>query len=264
MSTTTTPETQAPAGRAAASDLPRRRGSRARLFGLLVVTALSLGIVGYAIAVYGGFDPARSVLALRNTTWHYALLQGHIITGGVALALGPFQFFRRIRAKRPHVHRWIGRTYLFAGVFPSAFIGIPVALLSVEGPWASAGLLVGDISWFITGVIAYRYARRRRYREHGKWMTWNFALTFAAVTFRIWLGLLIAVQVPFLRSWYGGDFGALFTVAYSTTTWLAFLPNIAIMVLVQRLVRARRRGHATDATMHTARQPKKTTALNNM
>jgi len=32
----------------------------------------------------------------------------------------------------------------------------------------------------------------------------NLALTFAAVTFRGWLGLFIAVQLPLLDSVYGG------------------------------------------------------------
>lgn len=230
------------------SDAPSQGGrpprSRVGTVGLVVVTLLSLGVVGYAIVVYGGFDPEATVVSLRDTSWHYALLMAHIATGAIALALGPFQFIGRLRARHPRIHRWIGRTYLFAGVFPSAIVGIPVAILSVEGPWASAGLLFGDIIWLATAIIAYRAARQRRYREHGMWMTWNFALTFSAVTFRIWLGLLIGAQVPLLQSVYGGDFDALFTVAYSATAWLAFLPNVLIVMVAQRWVRARRRARA--------------------
>lgn len=242
---TTRPDSPQRSAAASAPGIRRRPRSRVRAAGLVAVTLLSLGVVGYAIVVYGGFDPESTVVSLRNTSWHYGLLIAHIATGAIALGLGPFQFLGRVRSRHPRVHRWIGRSYLFLGVFPSAIVGIPVALLSVEGPWASAGLLVGDLAWLATGVIAYRAARQRRYRDHGRWMTWNFALTFAAVTFRIWLPIMIFGQVPFLESWYGGDFDALFTVAYSATTWLAFLPNVAAVVVVQGIVRRRRRARAT-------------------
>lgn len=230
--------------RPAAASMDAMNASRSRLVGLAAVTALSLGVVAYATVVYGSLDPETSVLSLRETRWHYALLLTHIATGAVALLLGPLQFFRRIRTRHPRVHRWIGRTYLFAGVFPSALVGVPVALLSVEGPWASAGLLVGDLAWLATAVVAYRAARRHDFRRHATWMTWNFALSFSAVTFRIWLGVLIGVQVPLLQTWYDGDFGALFSVAYGLTTWLAFLPNVLAVVLVQRWARARRHRRA--------------------
>lgn len=209
-------------------------GRRGRSLLLGVVTVLSLGVVGYAVAVYYGFDPSRSQVGLReDVPWHHAVLMGHILTASVALALGPPQLSRRLRA-RAALHRRVGRAYLFAGVFPSVLFGVPAALLSTGGAWAAGGLLVGDVAWGVTGVVAYRAARRRRYRDHGRWMTWNFALTFAAVTFRIWLPLLVLVQVPLLDGVYGGDFDALFAVAYAVTCWLAFLPNVAVVVLAER------------------------------
>jgi hypothetical protein len=220
----------APASRAT------RAGSRTRRRRLLLalVTLLSLGVVGYAAVLYLGFDPSTSQVGIREEVpWHYGALMAHIITAAVALTVGPLQFSRRVRAHR-RVHRWIGHTYLFAGVLPSALVGVPVALLSTGGPIAAAGLLVGDIAWGASAVVAYRAARQHRYRDHGRWMTRNFALTFAAVTFRIWLPLLILVQVPILDTVHGGDFDALFAVAYSITCWIAFLPNLFVVMLFQR------------------------------
>jgi hypothetical protein len=40
------------------------------------------------------------------------------------------------------VHRYLGRTYLFAGVFPAT-----------AGPVVAAGLAVGDRLWFGTAVL---------------------------------------------------------------------------------------------------------------
>lgn len=228
MTVTTTSARPAPA-RPEASRGPLRRRA---LLGL--VALLSLGVVGYAAVVYLGFDPSRSKVGLRDDVpWHYGVLMAHITTAVVALALGPLQLSRRIRAHR-RAHRWIGRTYLVAGVLPSALAGVPAALLSTGGPAAAAGLLVGDVAWGATAVVAYRAARQSRYRDHGRWMTRNFALTFAAVTFRIWLPLLILVQVPLLDTLHGGSFDALFATAYTMTCWLAFLPNLLVVVLLQR------------------------------
>src|SRR5690606_472510 len=112
---------------------------------------------------------------------------------------------RRIRRIRP-LHRWIGRAYLFAGVFPSA----------------------------VTAVLAYRAARQHRYAEHARFMVRNFALTCAAITFRIWLPLMILAVLPLLGGAFRGDFGALFDTAYSITCWLAFLSNMFAVMLVQR------------------------------
>ncbi|MFH5823747.1 DUF2306 domain-containing protein [Georgenia sp. AZ-5] len=230
MSVTAATAPSAPAG----PRRPNRRRTRRHRVLLGVVALLSLGVVGYAAVVYFGFDPSTSQVGLREEVpWHYPVLMAHITTAAVALAVGPLQFSRRIRAHR-RVHRWIGRTYLFAGVLPSALVGVPAALLSTGGPVAAAGLLVGDVAWGVTAVVAYRAARQRRYRDHARWMTRNFALTFAAVTFRIWLPLLILAQLPILGTVHRGDFDALFAAAYAITCWLAFLPNLFAVMTFQR------------------------------
>lgn len=224
---------------AAMSRVPdrRRRGVR-----VVVVTVLSLLVVGYALQRYGGLDPGASRVGLRpGVPWQFPLLVAHILTGSVALALGPLQLVRSIR-RRPRVHRYVGRGYLFAGVFPASVAGLGVAAMTTAGPVAAVGFAVGDVLWFATALLGYRAARARRYRDHERWMLRNLALTFAAVTFRIWLALLIVGQLPVLGPVYGGDFGSLFHTAYVTTTWLAFVPNVLVVNWWLRSRAASRRG----------------------
>jgi len=211
---------------AAMSKVPERRRRRARV---VVVTVLSLLVVGYALQRYGTLDPGASQVGLRpGVPWQFPLLVAHILTGSVALALGPLQLVRAVR-RRPRAHRYVGRGYLFAGVFPASVAGIGVAVLTTAGPVAAAGFVVGDVLWFTTALLGYRAARARRYRDHERWMLRNLALTFAAVTFRVWLALLVVGQLPLLGTVYGGDFGSLFHTGYVTTTWLAFLPNVLVV-----------------------------------
>ncbi|MEO6956518.1 MAG: DUF2306 domain-containing protein [Antricoccus sp.] len=205
-----------------AASAPRRQNR----YRVVAITFLCLGVVGYAAVTYFGFDPSSSNVGLRpNIPWQYPLLMTHILTASVALTLGPLQFVRRIR-RHQRLHRYIGRAYLFAGVFPASIAGFGVALLATGGPIAAAGLAVGDILWMVTAIAGYRAARAKRYREHADWMIRNFALTFSAVSFRIWLPLLILVQVPLLDSFYNSNFRVLFNHAYSATAWLAFIPNL--------------------------------------
>lgn len=209
--------------------MSRTPGRGANRYRVAVVVVLSLVVVGYAVITYGPLDPAASRVGLRpGLGWHFPLLLTHIFAGAVALTLGPLQLVRRLRRRRL-VHRYLGRAYLFAGVFPASVAGIGVALLSTAGPVAAAGLAVGDVLWFATAVLGYQAARAQHYRDHERWMLRNLALTFAAVTFRGWLGLFIAVQLPWLGPLYGGDFGRLFHTAYSITTWFAFIPNVAVV-----------------------------------
>lgn len=113
----------------------------------------------------------------------------------VALVLGPLQFMPKVRAHRP-IHRTIGRVYLLAGVLPSAVAAIPVAMMSGRLV-TQLGLTAAAVLWLVTGVLAYRAARRRDFESHRAWMMRNYALTFLAVTSRVLVPLILLAQIPF-------------------------------------------------------------------
>ncbi|GAA4605227.1 DUF2306 domain-containing protein [Actinoplanes octamycinicus] len=158
------------------------------LFGVAIVVGL---VLTYP---YLSLDLADSRLDVRGGP-HYAVLVAHIFTAAVALVLGPLQFVPRIRARR-RVHRALGRVYLLAGVLPSAVAGIPVALWSGR-PVTQVGLTTAAVLWLVTGVLAFRAARRRDFATHRAWMMRNYALTFLAVTSRVLVPLLLLAQIPF-------------------------------------------------------------------
>ena len=217
---------------------PRRAGTR---IGWTWIVLSSLAIAVYAVVPYltaslaelsdsgagglAGNYEARPVVV-------QAAFYAHVVAGGLALVAGPFQFWRGLRDRHRSVHRWIGRTYLAA-----------IAIAGVSGlvmaPFNSAGLVgffgFGTLAvlWLATGWLAYRAIRRRDVANHRAWMMRNFALTYAAVTLRLWLGVLIAVQLlP------GGDidFGDVFDNAYAAVPFLAWLPNL---VVAEWLIRRR-------------------------
>jgi len=226
---------------------PRGSGRRSRASLPVAATAVVSALTAlFIVPVYLTLDPDLSRIELRpDSALHFPLVVVHAATGGVALLTGPFQLSRRLRRRRGR-HRWIGRVYLFAGVLPSALTGIGAALLTTSGPVSVLAFLLLDVLWLATALAAYRAARTGRYAEHREWMLRNFSLTCAAVTLRLWLGLLVALQLPWLDSFYGGDFDRLFDTAYSLSHWLAWVPNLLLteVYLARRAAREARRALA--------------------
>lgn len=216
----------APPSRAARRP-PPVRWTRASL-AVTVTAAACILVTLVFVTPYLTLDPDASRVELRpDAAPHFPALVVHAATGGIALLTGPLQFIGRLR-RRGAWHRWIGRVYLFAGVLPSALAGIVAALLTSSGPVSTVAFLALDFFWITTALFAYRAARTRRYAEHRRWMLRNFALTLAAVTLRIWLNLLVVVQLPWLDSVYNGDFERLFDTAYAITHWVSWVPNLLL------------------------------------
>lgn len=146
----------------------------------------------------------------------------HIVFSGMALLLGGFQFSRALRRRFPRTHRWIGRTYvvsvLLGGVaaFVMSFFS-SVAFLGFFGFGTLAVL------WIWTTYRGYHSARNRDLAAHQAWMIRSFALTYAAPMLRIWLILLILIQLPF-----GLDGAVAAANAYAPVPFLCWLPNLVI------------------------------------
>ncbi|MQY05421.1 DUF2306 domain-containing protein [Actinomadura macrotermitis] len=206
---------------------------------LALVALLSIGIVLYAVPAYLVPGHVHARVGIRaDVPYHLPFLVVHAATGGIALLVGPLQFVRRLR----RAHRLIGRLYLFGGVFPASLSGVVVALLTTAGWAARVSFTLLDLVWAATAVLGYRAVRARRYRDHERWMRRNFALTFAGVTLRLWLGLLIAVQLPFRD----GDFRPLFDTAYTAAALLSWLPNLLYAEF--RFLRPRARQDVEEAS----------------
>jgi uncharacterized membrane protein len=199
---------------------------------------LAIGVAIAAIAPYATFNPdnfnnATSRFA-DETPLRLAGLYVHAFAGGTALIIGPFQFLSRLRARRPTLHRWMGRIYLI-GILLSGLAAFLIAPGMISGLVGEIGLLLLATLWLWTGWNAYRNIRAGNKDVHREWMIRNYALTFSAVTLRLWLGILIGTQIPFLETKYADDFDALFVEVYRVVMWLAWVPNLIVAeMIVQR------------------------------
>jgi uncharacterized membrane protein len=138
----------------------------------------------------------------------------HAGAASTALLLGPFQFVSRLRAARPKVHRWMGRTYVIA-CLTGGVSGLFLAAGCSAGLGAQAGFGLLAVCWLAANVQAWRLALAGRYAEHRRWMVRSFAMTFAAVTLRIYLPIAPMLGFDFLP-------------AYVAISWLAWVPNLMV------------------------------------
>lgn len=159
----------------------------------------------------------------------------HVVGGIVALLVGPLQFVRLIRARRPALHRATGLVYVGACAL-AAPSGLMLALGTTAGPVAGAGFAIQSLLLPVVTALALRAAVERRFAEHREWMLRSYALIAAAITLRLMLPA---------SAWLGFDF----LEAYRAIAWLAWTVNLA---LVEIHIRRTRRPAARYRTLAAA------------
>ena len=203
------------------------------LMAFLAIVVTIIALAPYITFNSENFNNATARYTTESTL-RYVGLFVHAFSGGIALLIGPFQFLDGFRKRRQNIHRWMGRIYLVSILIGglSAFIIAPGMISGLVG---EVGLLSLAVLWLWTGWNAYSSIRKGDVKSHREWMIRSFALTFAAATLRLWLGTLIATQLPFLQTKYAGDFDALFVEVYRVVMWLCWVPNlIAAEMIIQR------------------------------
>mmetsp|Transcript_29887 Transcript_29887/g.42014 ORF Transcript_29887/g.42014 Transcript_29887/m.42014 type:complete len:228 (-) Transcript_29887:89-772(-) len=185
--------------------------------------AAAVGVAVWSMRYWAG---VRTVLQWQQMEhddfvqpWHkysWALIT-HLTGGIVALAVGPWQFFPDFRKRYPTYHRYAGYVY-YSGIFLGGVGAFVLAPVSSTGFAGGSGLFSLAFLWWTTASTAfYRIWKQRDFRSHREWMIRNYALTFAAVTFRVQL-LILQQFLPFMD-------------AYRTVMWTCWVPNGIIVEL---------------------------------
>jgi uncharacterized membrane protein len=188
-----------------------------RALGRAVGLFLVFGVAGYAIWGYA-FMPVGSLVHPAMKPGFVPQAAGiyvHVFASVLALALGPFQFSSRLRAKRPALHRWTGRLYLGVGVLVGGLAALYLAPFAFGGPVARLGFGTLAAAWLYTGARAYFSIRGGAVADHRRWMARNYALTLAAVTLRLYIPLSVVAGIEF-------------SAAYAVIAWLCWVPNLAV------------------------------------
>ncbi|AUC52015.1 hypothetical protein CDO87_01865 [Sagittula sp. P11] len=190
---------------------------------LIAVLSLAVALASWRFLVFG-VAQAMPFMA-HHLDGRAVALYAHILLAPVALAAMPFQFWPRLRARRPALHRWTGRVYAVA-VLLSGLGGLWLAPGTSAGPVAAWGFGLLAVLWLGSTARAVWLARAGRIAEHRVWMLRSAAMTFGAVTLRLQLGLF----APLVG----------FETIYVITAWSSWVPNLMLIEWWLRRDRARR------------------------
>ena len=190
------------------------------LYILFLLLAIGIGLyplLYFLVDFNGGLLNTKSDELLANSIW-YTCFYLHIFFGGLALLSGCTQFSERLRSARIKLHRRLGQIYVIS-VFLSGTSGLYIAGFATGGWVSILGFSSLAIAWLITTYLAYSSIRKKAIEVHRRWMIRSYALSFAAVTLRLWLPILI------------GGFGLDFFTAYPLVAWLCWVPNWMLVEL---------------------------------
>ncbi|QSF42835.1 DUF2306 domain-containing protein [Paenibacillus tianjinensis] len=199
-----------------------------------LVLILAFSIAGYAFVQYGVLKASDAGLVsfklqkpnFELKPWIY-ILYIHIFTAIFALIIGPFQLFMKPTNARKRWHRLLGYGYVLS-ITVSGIVSVYLSLFATGGWIAGLGFMSLDVLWVATTLTATRKIMAKDIQAHKAWMLRSYALTFAAVTLRIWLAPLALLF---------GDFEAGFRVV----AWVCWIPNLLVIEAVIFRKRLRQR-----------------------
>lgn len=180
------------------------------ILGVLGVTGYAIVMVSYLIFTPGVIAQPVAHLAPRTP------LIFHAFFGAVALCTGAVQLLSKFREKFPKANIVFRKIY-YTSVSISALFGFYIALHAQGGLVNRVGFGMLAVLWIYSIVRAIRADVMGDMTSFRIWIVRNYALTFAAVTLRLY--------IPILWSFYGFEPNA-FNTIYATLGFLCWVPNI--------------------------------------
>jgi uncharacterized membrane protein len=193
----------------------------ARFLKLSIYSIYSL--LCFAVAGYAFYYLFQSVSPNDFMANKFAMagleIPAHFFGAGLSLLLVPFQLSKKLRRYSHKIHKTIGYTYVIAILF-GGISGFIMSFNATGGVFAQWGFRMMSIFWLIATFKAVTYAINGNLTQHKKWIYRSIALTSAAITFRIYLGVGLGVlHLPFLT-------------VYPTVSWACWVLNLIACEIV--------------------------------
>lgn len=193
------------------------------LWGVFAFLAIVIGLypgLYFLLDMQKGLLASKPEALMHQTSWVIAFYL-HIGFGGLSLISGFSQFSSRLRKHKLKLHRLLGKIYLLS-VLISGTSGLFIAIYATGGRIVEMGFGSLGILWLFTSIMAFKSIRMGKIEQHRHWMIRSFALTFAAVTLRLWL--------PFFQLVLHFNF----IDAYTIIAWLCWIPNLIVAEILIR------------------------------
>ena len=178
---------------------------------LLAVNALS----------YANFDTHYGFLKLKQQAiasgWYLPAYYSHVLISGLILVAGFFQLFPASSSRFRRVHRMLGYFYVMGILFFAAPGALGMSLFIGRGPWVLSSFVLQGVLWFWFTAVAFREIRKKNIAAHKRWMWRSYALTFAAITLRVYI-FIISRDVDLSQP-----------EMYAALAWGSWVPNLVFV-----------------------------------
>jgi len=192
-----------------------------------IYSLLCFGVAGYAFYYLFQSISPNDFMANKFAKAGFEI-PTHFFGAGLSLLLVPFQLSKKLRAYSHKIHKTIGYTYVIA-ILCGGISGFIMSFNATGGVFAQWGFRLMSILWLIATFKGVAYAMNGNIKRHKKWIYRSIALTSAAITFRIYLGIGLGVlHIDF------------FTL-YPIISWACWVLNLIVCEIIIYTIYQRQR-----------------------
>lgn len=183
-------------------------------FAVVAMSGLGIAACAYASARLAGLVPLGKLPPYPDWMWL------HFIGATGFAVIAPLQLWPALRARRPALHRALGRTAVGCGAV-MALSGIAIAWTAPDRPVSEQIFMtVFFAAYALFLSLGLSAALARDIAAHRAWMARMTATAFTPVTQR--------VLFPVFAAGFGIDGMATFWQLFISAAWIAFGLNLAI------------------------------------
>ncbi len=181
--------------------------------------------VGYVFLPPGTLAPPLKTSFDSNTL----AIISHAVFSSIAILTGVVQLRRSFRDNYPMLNLFLRKVY-FVSVLFGGVTGLYLSFFAYAGFANIIGFLLLAVFWLFTTFKAYIAQKNDDIEMYKIWIVRSFALTFAAVTLRIYMGIFFII------------FGyRQFDYFYATLGFLCWVPNIIVIEWMYLLPKFKKR-----------------------
>ena len=172
------------------------RATRTIWVGTIVLSLIGVAVVTRRLLTLMNAIPAAGPTVGLDAGFarHETLTIIHIVPGLLFMLLAPLQFVKRIRVRRPALHRWIGRTVVGLGMVIGGSALVMSPQMAIGGPTETAATTLFGCVFLFAMIRGFIYIRRGNRRLHREWMIRAFAIGMAVATIRPIVGVFFATS----------------------------------------------------------------------
>lgn len=138
----------------------------------------------------------------------------HVYSAIFCLIAGFTQFNSFILKNHTRLHRYIGKFYVLIVLILAAPSGFYIGLYANGGLYSKISFVFLSLLWFYFTYKGFIEIKSGRVNSHKNFMLRSFALTFSAITLRLWKVILVYLFHPAPMD------------LYQLIAWLGWIPNL--------------------------------------